>query len=154
MASSITGEGGRDVIHHTKLVSTIDISPGDVQQAQKVKKPCSRFNVLNGELYRRFFHGPLLKCLAGEETQYVLKEIHEGCCMDHLGAKALTRKALLAGYWWPTMSTEARKIVQSCEGCQCHGNLCHIHASPLHTVRASCPFDQWGLDIVGPFPVN
>ncbi|XP_075483629.1 uncharacterized protein LOC142523783 [Primulina tabacum] len=164
MASSLIGEGDREVIHHTKLVSTIVTSPitsqesswktpllefiskgqlpGDVQQAQNIKRHRSRLSILNGELYRRSFHGPLLKCLSGEETKYVLKEIHEGCCGDHLGATTLTHKALLSRFWWHTMNTDAREVVRSCEGFQHHGNFCHIPASPLQPVRASCPFDQ------------
>ncbi|XP_073129012.1 uncharacterized protein [Henckelia pumila] len=46
---------------------------------------------------------------------------------------------------------DASKIARSCEGCQRFGNIQHSPASRLNPVWASCPFDQWGLNIVGPF---
>ncbi|XP_073138146.1 uncharacterized protein [Henckelia pumila] len=54
-------------------------------------------------LYKRSFSGPLLKCLGPKEAHYVLKEIHEGCCGNHLGSYSLAHKVLLAGYFWPTI---------------------------------------------------
>ncbi|XP_073138017.1 uncharacterized protein [Henckelia pumila] len=51
------------------------------------------------------------------------------------------------------MQADASKISRSCEGCQRFGNIQHSPASNLNPIWASCPFDQWGLDIVGPFPL-
>ncbi|KAL0378386.1 UNVERIFIED_CONTAM: hypothetical protein Sradi_3144100 [Sesamum radiatum] len=31
--------------------------------------------------------------------------------------------------------------------------LIHIPAEPLRALSSPCPFSQWGIDIVGPFPV-
>lgn len=36
-----------------------------------------------------------------EEAQYVMAEIHEGICSSHLKGKALSRKVMRAGYYWP-----------------------------------------------------
>lgn len=49
--------------------------PEDPSQAQKVRKRATRFVVLNGVLYRQYLQGPMLKCLAGEDAEYVLKEM-------------------------------------------------------------------------------
>lgn len=111
------------------------------------------FVVSNGVLYRRHYQGPLLKCLPGEETEYVIREIHERCCEDHIGMISLARKNLVAGFWWPTMNFDSSKIVQACEGCHQHGNFMHNPIFSLKPIRASCPFDQWGLNIIGPFPI-
>ncbi|XP_073277672.1 uncharacterized protein [Primulina huaijiensis] len=51
--------------------------------------------------------GPLLKCLASGEVDYVIREIHEGCCGEHLGGITLARKEMLAGFWWPTISQDS-----------------------------------------------
>ncbi|XP_075492471.1 uncharacterized protein LOC142530524 [Primulina tabacum] len=48
--------------------------------------------------------------------EYVLREIHEGCCGEHLGGIALARKAILAGFWWPTISQDSSRGVQACDG--------------------------------------
>ncbi|XP_073280616.1 uncharacterized protein [Primulina huaijiensis] len=44
---------------------------------------------------------------------YVLREIHEGCCGEYLGGIALARKAMLAGFWWPTVSQDAARVVRA-----------------------------------------
>ncbi|XP_073298471.1 uncharacterized protein [Primulina huaijiensis] len=127
--------------------------PEDKIQAQKIKRQAPRFVLLNKVLYRRSFQGLLLKCLSEGEVDYVLREIHEGCCAEHLGGTALTRKTMLSGFWWPTLSQDSTRIVRSCENCKYHSNFQHIPATPMKPIWASCPFDQWGMDIVGPFPI-
>ncbi|XP_073030804.1 uncharacterized protein [Primulina eburnea] len=127
--------------------------PEEKARAQKIKRQPPRFVLLNNVLYRRSFQGPLLKCLSGKEVIYVLREIHEGCCGEHLGGTSLARKAMLAGFWWPTLHHDSARVVRTCEGCQHHSNFQHSPATPMKPIWASCPFDQWGMDIVGPFPV-
>ncbi|KZV51421.1 hypothetical protein F511_39680 [Dorcoceras hygrometricum] len=91
----------------------------------------------------------LMETFFEDEAKYVLREIHEGCYGNHLGAVALARKALLAGFFWPTMQQDATTFVRSCQGCQ---SLQKRSTELLRTIISSCPFDQWGMDIVGPFP--
>ncbi|XP_073121274.1 uncharacterized protein [Henckelia pumila] len=126
--------------------------PEDKGQARVTQRQVARFAILGGRLYRRSYQGPLLKFLGEGETEYVLRKVHEGCCGNHGGSMSLVRRVLLFGYWWPTLQADASKITRSCDGCQRFGNIQHSPASSLNPVWASCPFDQWGLDIVGPFP--
>ncbi|KAL0361929.1 UNVERIFIED_CONTAM: hypothetical protein Sradi_3877400 [Sesamum radiatum] len=51
------------------------------------------------------------------------------------------------------MKQGAKHLVSKCERCQKHSSLIHQPAEPLTTMLAPCPFTQWGMDIVGPFPV-
>ncbi|XP_073133954.1 uncharacterized protein [Henckelia pumila] len=55
--------------------------PKDPMKAYRLKQMSLRFVVVEGVLYKRSFSGPLLKCLGPKEAHYVLKEIHEGCCV-------------------------------------------------------------------------
>ncbi|KAA3483219.1 reverse transcriptase [Gossypium australe] len=48
--------------------------------------------MLEGVLYRKGFLHPLLRCLSPSEAEYVMREIHEGICCDHLGSRFLTQK--------------------------------------------------------------
>ncbi|XP_073036775.1 uncharacterized protein [Primulina eburnea] len=175
MAASLSGCQEPGISYHTSLVSSVEAGPPqaqgedwttpildyisrfglpeDVKEANKIKRRATRFVVIGDNLYRRSFQGPLLKCVAGDESNYVLREIHEGCCGDHIGATSLVRKALLAGFWWPTMHQDATRVVHSCEGCQRHSSINHHPTALMKPIWASCPFDQWGLDIVGSFPV-
>ncbi|XP_075518295.1 uncharacterized protein LOC142552404 [Primulina tabacum] len=97
--------------------------------------------------------GPFLKCLAENEGEYVLQKIHEGCCGEHLGGTALARETILAGFWWPRINQDAAQIVQTCKSCQYHSTFQHNPTRGMQPISASCPFDQWGMDIVGTFPV-
>ena len=44
------------------------------------------------------------------------------------------------------------EFAKRCQACQFHANFIHQSPEPLHPTVASWPFDEWGLDIVGPLP--
>ncbi|XP_073300525.1 uncharacterized protein [Primulina huaijiensis] len=127
--------------------------PDNPREARKLKIKCSRYVIVEEVLYRRPFVGPLLRCLSYQEADHVLREVHEGFCGNHLGAYALARKVLLAGYCWPSVLHDAQDLVMSCDSCQHHARLHHQPAALMKTILAACPFDQCGIDIVGHFPI-
>nr|KYP66883.1 Retrotransposable element Tf2 [Cajanus cajan] len=94
----------------------------------------------------------LLKCLAPTEAEYVIREVHEGICGTHSGARTTVAKILRAGYYWPTMNTDCDTFVKKCQPCQKHGNLIHQPAEQLHCIPPAWSFATWGADILGPFP--
>lgn len=76
-----------------------------------------------------------------QESDYVLREIHERVCGSHAGGQAVARKVLLAGYFWPTLKEDAKYLVQKCESCQRHQPGA---TQPVELIRSSvvaCPFD-------------
>ena len=73
--------------------------PDDPKEAAKIRVRSSRFTNHKGSLYKRGFFTPFLKCIAGEDTEYVLREVHEGICGNHIGARALAGKVLRQGYY-------------------------------------------------------
>ncbi|XP_075524478.1 uncharacterized protein LOC142556866 [Primulina tabacum] len=127
--------------------------PDNPREARELNTKCSRYVIVEEVLYRRYFAGPLLRCLSYQEADYVLREVHEGSCGNHLGAYALARKVLLAGYCWPSVFNDAQELVMSSDSCQCHARLHHQPSALMETILAACPFDQWRMDIVGPFPI-
>ncbi|KAL0404040.1 UNVERIFIED_CONTAM: hypothetical protein Sradi_2044800 [Sesamum radiatum] len=96
----------------------------------------------------------IVKYLSQEEGLHILKEIHEGCCRSHIGTWALANQALRAGYFWLTMKQDARHLVNKCMKCQKHVTLIHQPIEPLNGMLSPYPFSQWGMDIVGPFPLE
>jgi hypothetical protein len=66
--------------------------PEDKVAARKVKIQATWFCLLREVLYKRGYSEPLLKCLSKTETDYVLREIHEGVCEDHSGGRMLAQK--------------------------------------------------------------
>ena len=75
----------------------------DPKEAAKIRMRSVRFTNHKGSLYKRGFFTPILKCIEGKDTEYVLKEVHEGICENHIEAQALEGKVLRKGYYWPTI---------------------------------------------------
>ena len=78
--------------------------PNDPKEASKLRTRSARFTIHWGSLYKRGFFTLILKCIAGKDADYVLREVNEGVCGNYIGARALAGKALRQGYYWPTCS--------------------------------------------------
>jgi hypothetical protein len=85
------------------------------------------------------------------EAKSILEEIHEGVCGSHQGAKTIAFRAFRAGFYWPTVKTDASELVKRCEKCQFFGKVSRIPAQPMKSIFCPWPFDVWGIDLVGPF---
>ena len=72
-------------------------------EARKLRVKAARYVLINEVLYKRGFSQPYLRFLTPDEANYVLKEIHEGACGNHSGARSLIHKVVLVGYYWPTV---------------------------------------------------
>ncbi|GKV44734.1 hypothetical protein SLEP1_g51893 [Rubroshorea leprosula] len=127
------------------------IVPEDGQEALKLRKKASRYTLVDGVQYKRSFSLPLLRCLNPYEAEYALREVHEGVCGSHVGARTLAHKVLRQGYYWPNMYKDATYFVQKCPKCQFFAHLTHQPAEELTNMVAPWPFAQWGLDLLGPF---
>ncbi|KAI5312993.1 hypothetical protein L3X38_042167 [Prunus dulcis] len=116
---------------HAPLICTIDHSPtlidhilqflqnqtlpANSAEARRVRYRIARYLIINGSLYKRGFSLPYLRCLTPEEGHYVLREIHEGICGNHSGARSLAHKAIRQGYFWPSLHTDAQAFTQKCD---------------------------------------
>ncbi|XP_020240151.1 uncharacterized protein LOC109818997 [Cajanus cajan] len=127
--------------------------PADSSEAKKLRTQAAWYSVVSGELYRRGFFTPLLKCLEHQQANYAVCEVHEGICGSHSRGRTLATKILRAGYYWPTLKTDCADYVKKCAQYQKHGNLIHASATELHNISSPWPFALWGIDILGPFPV-
>ncbi|XP_025628136.1 uncharacterized protein [Arachis hypogaea] len=54
---------------------------------------------------------------------------------------------------WPTVLTNANEYVKKCLRCQDKANFHKALAEELSSIMASRPFSQWGVDLLGPFPM-
>ncbi|KAI5344787.1 hypothetical protein L3X38_012664 [Prunus dulcis] len=66
--------------------------PANSTEARRVRHRSARYMIINGSLYKRGFSLPYLRCLTPDEGHYVLREIHEGICGNHSGARSLAHK--------------------------------------------------------------
>ena len=81
--------------------------PSDPKEASKLKARSARFTVHRGTLYKRGFTAPILKCVGKEDANYILREVHDGICGNHIRAWTLAGKKLRLGYYWLTMLKDA-----------------------------------------------
>ena len=128
--------------------------PDDPKEAAKIRARSARFTNHKGSLYKRGFFTPFLKCIAREDTEYVLREVHEGICGNHIGVRTLAGKVLRQGYYWPTILKDATDLVKKCRICQEHAKISRLPSEPLTSITSPWPFQQWGLDILGPLPIG
>ena len=52
------------------------------------------------------------------------------------------------------MLKDTTELVKKCKICQEHANIPHLPSEPLTSVTSPWPFQQWGLDILGPLPLR
>ncbi|XP_009385521.2 uncharacterized protein LOC103972866 [Musa acuminata AAA Group] len=128
------------------------ILPDNEAAARRVCRTQAWYSEVNGRLYKRSFSQPLLRCLEPEEALKVLAEVHEGICGEHIAGRTLAYKILRQGYYWPTMSRDARSYIQLCGPCQWHARIPQQPTVPLTPIDCAWSFEQWGLDLLGPFP--
>ena len=128
--------------------------PDDPKEASKIRTRLARFTNHKGSLYKRGFFTPILKCIEGKDTDYVLREVHEGVCGNHIGARALAGKVLRQGYYWPTILRDATDLVRRCKICQEHAKISRLPSEPFTSITSPWRFQQLGLDILGPLPIG
>ncbi|XP_065017671.1 uncharacterized protein LOC135644139 [Musa acuminata AAA Group] len=127
--------------------------PPDEVVARRLRRTHAWYSEVSGWLYKRSFTYPLLRCLEPDEAQTVLAEVHGRVCGEHIGGRTLAHKILRQGYYWPTMCRDAKAYVQRCSSCQEHARTPRQPAISLTPIDCAWPFAQWGLDLLGPFPL-
>ena len=125
--------------------------PQGRDEARKLRIKSTRYVLMDEVLYKRGFSQPYLRCLAPDEANYVLREVHEGACGNHSGARSLVHKVVRVGYYWPTIQADAKAYVKVCDQCQRFSNVPRQPLEYLTPMMALWPFAQWGLDNLGPF---
>ena len=70
--------------------------PDDPKEAAKIRVRYSRFTNHKGSLYKRGFFTPFLKCIAGEDTEYVLREVQRHIWEPYRSSN-LSRESFEAG---------------------------------------------------------
>ncbi|GJR22380.1 reverse transcriptase domain-containing protein [Tanacetum coccineum] len=100
---AVVGEEGDTWMTPIHEYLTDETLPAERNKARAIKRKSQRFAIINGILYKKSFLGPWLRCAGPSQANYVLREIHEGSCSMHAGARSVIAKALRTGYYWPTM---------------------------------------------------
>ncbi|XP_019236178.1 PREDICTED: uncharacterized protein LOC109216473 [Nicotiana attenuata] len=161
---SITGEGDVVTLLHSSLdqieVRSINLTwywrnriisylqdgvlPPDKKDAKKLRMQAARYSVVNNDLYKRTFGGPLAKCLGPNQTRRVPEDVHEGHYGANTSNRALVRCLIQAGYYWPTLKKEAANFVKRCEQCQRYAPMIHQEGETPSFSQLALAFHQMG----------
>nr|XP_025674675.1 uncharacterized protein LOC112775317 [Arachis hypogaea] len=61
--------------------------PDDDKAVKALRREAAKYIIIQGQLYKRGLNQPLLKCLRPDQMDYMLREVHEGCCGHHIGER-------------------------------------------------------------------
>ena len=114
--------------------------PQGRDEARKLRIKSARYVLMDEVLYKRGFSQPYLRCLAPDEANYVLREVHEGACGNHSGARSLVHKVVRVGYYWPTIQVAAKAYVKVCDQSQRFSNVPRQPLKYLTPMMALWPF--------------
>jgi hypothetical protein len=117
-----------------------------IRKQQRVKA----YHVIGEELFKTSVTGPHLRCLSKDEGSELLAQTHSSICEGHIGARALVTKVLRQGFYWPSITDDASKLVTTCQACQKFLPNSRAPSQPSQLITPSWPLQRWGIDIVGP----
>ncbi|GKD01085.1 reverse transcriptase domain-containing protein [Tanacetum coccineum] len=126
------------------------IVPSDSNEARALRAKIGQYTMESGVLFKKGYLIPMLRCVGPLQANYVIREIHMGSCGMHVGPRAVVRKAMRQGYYWPTMHADAKAEVDKCDSCQIHAPIPRLPKTFMTSIMAPWPFYQWGMDILGP----
>ncbi|XP_076937506.1 uncharacterized protein LOC143605174 [Bidens hawaiensis] len=129
-----------------------EVLPAEKTTARKIKHKALNYQMNDGVLYQRSFLGPLLRCVDAEDTNYLIREVHEGICGLHAGPRMVVAKLMNVGYYWPGMHLDVVHEIKKCDSCQRHAPNTLRPKNELVPVTSAWPFQKWAIDILGPFP--
>ena len=118
--------------------------PEGRDEDRKLRIRSARYIFIDNVLYKRGFSQPYLRCLAPDEANYVLREIHERAYGNHSGARVLVHKVVRASYYCPTIQADAKAYIKVCDQCQRFSNIPRQPSEYLTPIMAPWPFAQWG----------
>ncbi|GJX56092.1 reverse transcriptase domain-containing protein [Tanacetum coccineum] len=124
--------------------------PKDKNESRCLRTKISQYTLEDGVLFKKGYLVPMLRCVGPLQANYVIREIHMGSCGMHSGPRAVVRKAIRHGYYWPTMHEDAKQEVQKCDACQIHSPVPRLPKTLMTSIMAPWPFYQWGMDILEP----
>ena len=125
----------------------------DELQKKSIIKKSRFFIVIDGQLFKKNKREPTrpLKVAKRNEVDIILYNVHSDPLAGHFGIKETFRRVALR-YYWPQYYEDVRDYVKSCDECQKRGTA--KRSEPLHPIKVGQPFEQVGMDIVGPLPMT
>eukprot|EP00253_Pinus_taeda_P021259 PITA_21259 len=138
-----------------KFLLKLEIPPSFTQsRARTIKLRAAKYCINRNLFYWRDPSGVLLTCLDKKHSMDVMQQLHSSMCGGHHYWKTTAHKTLRAGYYWPSLFSDAFSFVKSCDRCQRLEGRQQLKSFPLKPIHAKRPFQQWGLDFIGEINPN
>ncbi|GJR89041.1 reverse transcriptase domain-containing protein [Tanacetum coccineum] len=103
-------------------------------------------------LFKQCVNRIIRRCVAGDEAAPILRQCHNEPSGGHQGIATTARKVFKAGFYWPHIFCDARKLVQVYDACQRAGNISSRDETPQKYIQICEIFYVWGIEFMGPFP--
>ncbi|GKA34672.1 reverse transcriptase domain-containing protein [Tanacetum coccineum] len=136
---------------HEYLLS--GLLPEDTKEARKIRIQAPQYKLIQGNVYKRSFFTPWLRCVAPPQTDKIIKEIHEGSCGFNAEPRSLVVRITKQCYYWPSMHREVAKAIQDCEKCKEQSAIRKARTSGVIAAGSTWPFSHWGIHILGLLPM-
>jgi len=104
-----------------------------VNERKQIVQRITRFSWIEGYLFHTGADMHIRRCVKQDEVFDILKACHDGPCSGHFTDCRTGHKVLQTGYYWPTISKDAKKFVQACDSCQragCPGQSYEMPPNP------------------------
>lgn len=97
-----------------------------LEGSSKIRHQALFYVLYKDKLYMQSFSLPLLKCLCPSQSDYALREVHEGIFRNHLRGRSLAYKILQQGYIGPQYSKMQLSL---------YGSVIATRETPLNNIN-------------------
>nr|GEV94384.1 hypothetical protein [Tanacetum cinerariifolium] len=113
----------------------------DKNEARCLRANIGQYAMKFGVLFKKGYLVPMLRCVGPLQANYVIREVQMGSC--GMRPRAVVRKAVRQGYYWPTMHEDAKKELQKCDSRRIHAPVPRLPKTLMTSIMAPWPFYQW-----------
>ena len=113
-------------------------------------KQIGKYLINNGKLYKERKDG-IKRVIPRYELEAVMYLVHNDSLSGHLGINKCYDK-LRERFYWKGMLQDVKQYIKTCDKCQRRGKP--TGKNELHPIKVKGPFDQIGIDFVGPLPTT
>ncbi|GJX84808.1 reverse transcriptase domain-containing protein [Tanacetum coccineum] len=81
----------------------------DENEARTLRMKIGQYTLMEGVLFKRSYLSLMLRCVGLLQENYIIREVHEGACGIHPGARSVVAKIMRQGYYWPSMHRDTKE---------------------------------------------
>jgi hypothetical protein len=107
-----------DWMHLIKMFQENQPPSDDNTEVERIACKFRLYHLIDEILFRRGANGMMMKCISREVGIQLLRDIHSGIYESHSSWRSIIDKAIIYGFYWPTVEDDKMEIVTKCRDCQ------------------------------------